>query len=221
MRFTMRQTLVLFLLFCLPVFSGCSDDDDPESSTPPVLTQTPVNISGPFDAQDETFGDVSFASSSPVLRPFGILIAASTYSRRLDYYTTVEAPVVAASNGIVSAVFENPFEEGDFEVHVTSIPGSDFTIIYDHVNRVLIQEDLAVVAGDTIGTAGNFSETVGRFSLQISTGAGVDQRWHCPLTYGDDAFIEAHELLLDEYQSRGLTPRYDSLCVRKVLGPSD
>ncbi len=214
-----KHLLGAIIGICLLAVIGCADEDDPITSTPPVLSYTPVNIEGPYNASDSTFGDIFFKAESPVMRPFGHLIALSTYTRQIEYYTTMDAPVIACVNGIVDEVIENPFIEGDYEIRVVFIPGSDYTVIYDHVNDVLIQEDLAITAGDTLGTAGNFSDNVSKVSLSIITGTGSDERWYCPLTFGDDEFVQAHETLVDAYNDRGRTPRYDSLCVLQVLGP--
>lgn len=213
-----RRLITFFLLLILAVFAGCSEDEDSEASTPPTLSHTPLDLSGPYNDTTRTYGDISFLAASPVIRPFGTLVGTDTYTKRLHYYTTPEAPVVAVSNGIVSTVFENPVTEGDFEVQVTSIPGSDFTIIYDYVQLVVVQADLAISAGDTIGYAGYYNDDIGHFSLQVTTGEGVNQRWYCPLIYGDDAFVSAHTVLLNEYRSQNRVPNYDSLCLQQILG---
>ncbi|MEZ5360109.1 MAG: hypothetical protein R3F48_14930 [Candidatus Zixiibacteriota bacterium] len=199
--------------------TGCSDDDNPESATTPNLTHAPLNLTGPYNAGNQTYGSISFIPGSPAFKPFGVSLGVDTYLKRMSYYTVPEAPIVAVSNGIVSAIIENPIDEGDYEVHVTSIPGSDFTIVYDWVQRVAVQEDLAVLPGDTIGYAGYYNDDLGKFSLQITTGESSTQRWYCPLIYGDDNFVAEHDALLDQYTALNRSPHYDSLCLQQILGP--
>ena len=217
----MKFCIAGLCLLCMAIIAGCGGEDDPVTATPPVFSVAPVNLVGPYNAQTKTFGSISFAATSPALVPFGAEISTNSYTKVFDYYPVLDAPVVAVCEGIVSAVFENPFIEGDYEIQVTVTPGADFTVIYDHVNQVRIQEALLVKPGDTLGVAGNWSDAVSRFSLGITTGEGVNQRWYCPMNYGDSTFKNLHQQLLQAYNAQNIQPYYDTVCAAAVIGPGN
>ena len=215
-----------FIIAALVLFSfaACSEDDnDPQTATLPVFSATPVDISGPYDDADSTYGDIKFIS--PVIVPFGTMIEVSwvapafRLSPAIEYYTIPGAPIIAVTAGIVDTIMDNPIEQGDQEIHIIALPGSDYLIIYDHVLNVTVLESSTVSAGDTIGYAGTWSDNIRRVGLQVNLGEGNDERSYCPLDYGDSAFVEQHRRLLNEYNNRGFTPPYDTLCLSGAVTP--
>ncbi|MCK5126856.1 MAG: hypothetical protein KAR42_11430 [candidate division Zixibacteria bacterium] len=216
---TIRFLIIILAAAGLLSLAGCSDEKDPVTATPPELVQPPVDISGPYNTGSSTFGAISFHATSPVITPFGVKINIFEYGKALDYYTVPNTPVIAVSRGIIDAIIDNPLTEGDREIQVTSLPGSEFKIIYDHVLDVRVLEDIIIEPGDTLGVVGNWNDDVRRFSLTVTTGAGINQLWYCPLSFGDQSFIEKHNLLLQEYTRQNRTPVYDSVCIARTLGP--
>lgn len=208
---------VIFLLALLVVSSGCEDKKDPITAELPVFSVTPVDISGPYNPADSTYGDIKFID--PVLLPFGAVLDLHHLSPGIEYYTDTGAAVRAVCNGVVAAIFENPLSEDDYEIHVTALPGSDYTIIYDHILLVNVLESELVYPGDTIGRAGNWTDKMRRTTLQVTVGEGSDTRSYCPLNYGDSAFNASHRKLLQEYNTRGFTPTYDTLCLSGAVTP--
>lgn len=215
----MRQnSFRAFLFLCLlAVLSGCEDEQDPITAELPVFSVTPVDMTGPFDPTDSTFGDIKFID--PVLRPFGAVLNLHRLSPAIEYYTDTGAAVRAVCEGVVAAILGNPISQGDYEVHVTALPGSDYTIIYDHVLRVNVLKSELVYPGDTIGWAGTWTDKMRRTELQVNVGEGSDTRSYCPLNFGDSSFVALHRGLLQEYNNHGFTPSYDTLCISGPVQP--
>jgi hypothetical protein len=208
-------SLVFGSVLILAAFLSCSgDEDDPITSQPPVFSETPVDIA--YDPVDSSFGDIIFMA--PVLTPFGASIGNNQYLPGIEYFTVPGAPVLAVTEGIVDTIVENPLIEGDYELRVISIPGSDYTVIYDHILDVAVLQNSQVLPGDTLGQAGNWSDFMRRTILQVTLGEGSDLRSYCPLNFGDSIFNTRHQLLLAEY-NRQFPPGYSSFCLQSVVGP--
>ena len=216
-----RRFALSFVLLALSmVIIACSDDEtNPETAVPPVFSSTPVHMDGPYDPADSTYGDIKMVS--PVLLPFGTAINQYQLSPAIEYYTVPDAPVLAVTTGIVESILANPIDEADYEVWVRCRPGSDYIVIYDHVLNptAYVLENVLVEPGDTIGLAGNWSSTMRRTGLQINNDVGDEATAYCPLNFGDSLFLDAHQKLLDEYNLRGFTPHYNSLCITGTVIP--
>lgn len=204
---------IYFLLgfFVLLGISCTKDDKDPITAQPPVLSITPVDIKGPYDNSDSTFGDIKMVA--PVIIPFGEYIDNYRRSPAIEYFTRPGAAVVAVTKGLVEVISQNSPDQGDYEVHVRCLPGSDYLVIYDHMISLYVLENIIVEPGDTLGFAGNWNDIMRRTELQINNDAGDIVRAYCPLLYGDSAFVEDHQKLLDEYNQLGFSPTYNSLCL--------
>ncbi len=197
---------------------ACSDDDnDPITSQPPIFSATPVDLSGPYNPADSTFGDIKMVE--PVVIPFGAPLDQYRLSPAIEYYTRPEAPVLAVTRGLVEIISSNLPEWNDYEIRVTSLPGSDYQVIYDHVIDLFVLENAVVEPGDTLGRAGSWTDKVSRTELQINYGEGSNERAYCPLAFGDSAFVAAHQKLIDEYNRLDFAPRYDSICVAGTVVP--
>lgn len=212
-----KTRLFIILSFGLLIILSCDDEKDPVTAEPPIFSATPVDISGPYDSSDSTFGDIKMVE--PVIIPFGALLDLHRRSPAIEYYTRPGAAVLAVTKGVVEKILENPPDQGDYEILVTALPGSDYTIIYDHVLNLYVLEDVVVEPGDTLGEAGTWSENMRRTELQVNLGEGTNERSYCPLNFGDSAFVEQHRLLLEEYNNRGFTPTYDTLCLVETVQP--
>ena len=214
--FAGRSTIIVLLAAALAFwFVSCDDEKDPVTATPPVFSVTPVDIA--FNPADSSFGDVVF--QAPVLTPFGAPLPPdfNRFSPAFEYFTVMNAPIRAVTNGVVSSITENPIEEGDYEIRVTCLPGSDYTVIYDHILDVTVLEVSLVAPGDTLGFAGNWNDFMGHVELQVNTGDPGQERAYCPLNFGDSAFKAQHNQLLHEYNRRGFKPSYDTLCLRAFV----
>lgn len=208
--------LLLFLsampILLIALLTSCADDTkDPVTAEPPVFSVTPVNLQGPYDGSDSTFGDIKMIK--PVITPFGEYIDTYQRTTNIEYYTRPGAAVLAVTRGLVETITENPMEPGNYEIRVRCLPGSDFLVIYKHITQKYVLEDLDIGPGDTIGFAGSLSDVAGMTALQVNNDAGDIVRAYCPLKYGNDNFKEAHQQLLDEYNRLGFTPSYISLCL--------
>lgn len=212
-----KYYIAITMAAVLILSASCSDEDNPATAVSPIFSVTPVDISGPYLAADSTYGDIKFVL--PVIVPFGSSLSGDRLSPAIEYYTVPGAEVRAITAGVVTAILANPVEEGDYEIQITSLPGSDYLVIYDHVLNVQVQESLPVDPGEILGEAGTWNETMRRTSLQVNIGQNADERSYCPLNYGDSVFVEQHRRLLQEYNSRILIPKYDSLCLSGPVGP--
>lgn len=212
-----KQLYIIVLgLLILTWVTACQNKVE-GNPTPPIFSVTPVDMSGPYDVGTKTYGDILM--EEPVLIPFGAVLTGNQKSPAIEYYTVPDAPVRAVCYGRVDAVLDNPVEQGDYEIHVTALPGSAYLIIYDHVLNVTVLEGELVNAGDTLGDAGTWTDTMRRTELQINTGTGSNERSYCPLNFGDSAFVADHIKLLNEYNIRGFSPRYDTLCLEDYVIP--
>ncbi len=215
----MRRMTLLTVVLAVTGLVGqsCHDEKDPSTSIPPIFSVTPVDLSGAYDPSDSTLGDIKFIP--PVIVPFGAVLDQYHLSPAIEYYTRPEAPVRAVAAGLIEAVTANPPEQGDYEIRVTCSPGSDYTVIYDHLLDVVVQAGIRVAPGDTLGTAGTWSDKLRRTELQVNLGDGNNTRSYCPLNYGDSSFMDGHRRLLREYTARIVTPAYDTLCLSGPVIP--
>ncbi len=216
---TSVRVFILFMaavLLSVTALVSCKDKTSPEASVPPVLSVTPVDIA--FNPDNSTYGDIMFGSGSPVLTPFGALIPPDNVVRSasFEYFTVPGAVVRAVTHGVVDTIIENP-DQADYQVRVACLPGSEYTVIYDHVVNLGVLQASLVDPGDTIGQAGTWNETTRRTELLVTVGYGTDRRAYCPLNYGDSAFIALHKQLLAEYNRLNISPHYDSLCLQSVI----
>jgi len=218
----MRRVILLTAVLTVMGLVGqsCHDEKDPSNSIPPVFSVTPVDLSGAYDPSDSTLGDIKFIK--PVIVPFGALLDQYRLSPAIEYYTRPEAPVRAVTAGLIEAVTANPPEQGDYEIRITCLPGSDYTVIYDHLLDVIVQAGIRVAPGDTLGTAGTWLDKLRRTELQVNLGDGNNTRSYCPLNYGDSSFVEGHRRLFQEYIARIVLldlPAYDTLCLSGPVIP--
>lgn len=204
----------ILLVFITLLLNSCSDKNDPSTAVPPVFSVTPVDIE--FNPANTSYGDIIF--TAPVLTPFGASIGNDEYMPGMEYFTRPGAPVRAVTAGIVDAIIENEVE-GDYQIRVVATPGSDYMVIYDHVNDVKVLQISQVLPGDTIGEAGNWNDTMRRFILEVSLGEAPDERFYCPMKYGDSAFAARHNVLLLAYNLWSADSDYDSLCLRDFVIP--
>ena len=218
----MNKRIVLFLgLFAISIIIVACEDDasDPATAVPPVFSNTPVYMEGPYDSSDLTYGDIKMVA--PVITPFGAALDPYHLSPAIEYFTRPDAPVLAVTTGVVETILANPPEEADYQIWVRCLPGSDYKVIYDHVLNptAYILQNVLVEPGDTMGLAGTWSAGMRRTELQINNDAGDEERAYCPLNFGDSLFIDAHQKLLDEYNQRGFAPHYNSLCLTGTVIP--
>jgi hypothetical protein len=196
------------------LLAACSDDDDPTTAQQPLLSVTPIDIA--YDPADSSYGDIMFVF--PVFTPFGASLGNDRFSFAMEYFTVLDAPVRAVTEGIVDTIIVYP-DEGYYEVHVTSIPGSDYTVIYDYVYDLSILDASPVTPGSIIGKSAPLNDSTGLTQLKISVGEGSNLRYYCPIRFGEASFVALHLALLQEYNRRGFEPHYDSLCLKNVLYP--
>ena len=190
-------------VLCLAACGG--DDFDPDEP-PPVLTVTPVDMAGAYNAGQMRQGDVRF--EGPVLLPFGTALPSGP-SPAIEYIAVPDAPVRACSPGRIMQILTNE-GQGDFEVHIQPHENSRWLLIYDHVLAVSVTEGQDVAAGAPLGTAGNWSATGRRTELQINDLANSVSV--CPLSLGDAAFRDAHEALRQTIVAEGFGP-LDDVCL--------
>lgn len=213
-----RQYCIVALSFLLCSISlSCREKKDPATAVPPVFSVTPVRMDGPFDEGNLLKGDIKFLP--PVLVPFGESLGGGRFSPAIEYYTRPDAPVRAVTAGLIDTIFANPAEQGDYELHIVCLPGSDYLIIYDHLLEIAVLQGSLVEPGDTLGKAGTWNDQMRRVELQINTGTGANTRSYCPLNFGDTAYVRLHHELLQEYNIRGFVPQYDTLCLTGVVTP--
>jgi len=178
---------IFFLIVIALSVTSCSDEEDPITAQPPVFSETPVDID--YNPDDSSYGDIVF--TLPVLTPFGISLGNERYSKGFEYFTVPGAPVRAVTDGIVDTIIYNEIE-GDYRIEVISSPGAQYLVTYNHVNDVEVLPISRVTPGDTLGEAGNWNNDMRRFLLMVSLGERGNERFYCPLNYGDSAFVAGH-----------------------------
>lgn len=194
---------------------SCKNSTESESTAVPVFTATPVNITGPYNATNQTYGDIKFVT--PVIQPFGVNLGDSL-SPAIVYYTVPNAPVRGVTKGVVDTIIYNQ-DNGDYTIRVTCLPGSAYTVFYGHVVDVQVLKSSVVNPWDTIGQAGTWNSTTRRTCLQINYVNGNNTRAYCPLNFGDTSFVQQHRRLLVQYNALDFQPSYDTLCISGPISP--
>ena len=196
---------------------SCKNSTESGSTAVPVFSETPVNIAGPYNAANQTYGDIKFIA--PVIQPFGYNLGDHLYPA-IEYYTIPGAPVRAVTKGVVDTIITNSvIDGGDFQIRVISLPGSAYTVIYDHILNYKVQQKSLVYPGDTIGEAGYPTTTTRRTSLQVNYVDGTNTRAYCPLNFGDTSFVQQHRGLIAQYNALNFQPPYDSICISGPIIP--
>ena len=195
---------------------GGGSADDSVVDGPPVLSVTPVDLTGPYDGATDTYGALNFAHN-PII-PFGYELHPGVCNPAFEYYTVAGAEVRAASAGVVVWMFEN---EGiaDWEIHVRSHDGSKWVVQYDHVVAPTVAEGERVVAGTVLGGAGIWSATIARTELSVTFVASPSSSTsYCPLDFGTASFNAQHVEMLSAVNARGHGP-YASICLTGTCEP--
>jgi|GEM_PF-3421631 len=196
---------------------SCKNSTESESTAVPVFSVTPVNMTGPYNAGDQTYSDIKFVA--PVIQPFGYNLGDRLYPA-IEYFTVADAPVRAVTKGVVDTIITNSVVDGgDYQIRVISLPGSAYTVIYDHVLSSRVLPKSLVNPGDTIGLAGYPSTLAHRTSLQVNYVSGTTIRAYCPLDFGDTSFVQQHRRLISQYNALNFQPRYDTICISGPINP--
>lgn len=208
---------LLSALLILPLCRCKSGDGDKQ--TPPVLSVTPISLTGPYDPASKSFGDVSFRSDRAFI-PFGGALTATTLNAAFEYYTTAAALVRASCGGEIVYMFKNQGFD-DWEIHIKSSETAYWTVQHDHVSDPVVQQGDRVNAGDVLGRTGEWNRTqgIGRTELSVAyaEGPGLDM-CHCPTEFGTANFIQDHNALLAALNTHGFGP-LASLCLAATVKP--
>ncbi len=222
--------LIIFLCMLFVIFNCEKKRDNPldpkaknykppnqekPDATPPVLSVTPVDISGPYDPGNGTYGDINFNSTALIC--FGDKLGPDRFSPAIEYYTITNAIVRASTAGIVTWIFKND-GLSDYEIHIALSKNSLWLIIYDHILEPVISVNDQVKAGDILGKAGEWSASVRRTELQINY-TGDKELSYCPLNFGTSDFIQKHENLLQELHNHSKVTHCSSVCVQDTVIP--
>jgi hypothetical protein len=187
------------------------DDGDGGGDDELVLSVTPVDMTGPLDVPTQTYGDIRF--EDPVIVPFGADLGGGDLSPAFEYITVPDAPVRAATEGVVVAVEFQP-GPNDYEIRIAQ--GSRWLVVYDHVLNVVVSVGNVVDPGDALGTAGTWSGTAGRTELQVNDqDANVSL---CPTDFGTEEFVDLHEALRAAVDASAFGP-LPSLCLVESVVP--
>lgn len=217
-RYMMLLSSVAVVLMLLCTIS-CEDDNNKGRTgldrTRPVLSVTPIELTGPFDGLGNRYGDVLFDYVTPVI-PFGAILGSGATNPAIEYYTIPIALVRSCCAGVVVQVFQN---EGlsDFEIHIRTSSNNAWNVQYDHVLDPTVTEGSVVVAGEVLGGSGEWSGAMRRTELAVSDTENGDLSY-CPLDFGDDDFVARHEGLMDALNDRGFGP-FESLCAAETVVP--
>ena len=153
MRLTRRCTrcstaaLVLFAVACGGGGGGDGDGGGGDG-TPPVLSVTPVDLTGPYSVARDAFGDVTFSHRDAVI-PFGDELTPGVDNMAFEYYTVPGAPARACCAAVVVFMFQNE-GQSDYEIHTRPSRDSTWVIQYDHVTNPTVAENDTIVAGQVL-----------------------------------------------------------------------
>lgn len=138
---------------------------------PPVLKNLIVSIEV-WDQATNLAGSIFFkASREKVFLEFGATKEANnaqgySYLPTFEYYTTPEAVVFSPIDGVITTMTYQA-DTDDYEMSIVPELGSDWIIFIDHVKDLQVSSGETLVAGQVLGTAGNFDATLGRTELQV------------------------------------------------------
>jgi hypothetical protein len=182
---------------------------------PPPRLQNLAVAFAPWDPVTDLAGDFVFvAAEEKVFLEFGAVVNTPDGPKTLptfEYRVDPDAVVVSPIDGRVEAIaFDS--DTNDYEIHLLSSPLSPFLVVVDHVTDPLVAEGDAVVAGQTLGQPGTFSDTLGRTELQLVN--FVERRSYCPLALAAPALAaDLHadvSGLMDDWESfQGDAALYD------------
>ncbi len=214
---TMRMIcrLVVMALACA-IVTGCDDDSSDgrrADDSPPVLSVSPIDLTGPYNAVENRYGDVTFAHRDAII-PFGGALGPGRLSMSYEYYTIPAAPVRACCDSVVTWMFQN---EGllDYEIYTRRSEGATWAIQYDHVLNPTVSEGDRLTAGQVMGESGEWSSTIRRFELAVIDPTGLAI---CPSDFGTTDFNAQHDAILAAMNAQGFGP-YASLCLTNVVVP--
>ncbi len=201
------------------LLAGCGDGEkisQPlESCTPPSLSVTIVDLSGPYDGVAKRQGDA--LCDVPCAIPFGEVLSPGQLNVAYEIITTPTAQVRASTAGIVEVVETNPAPQTDSEIRIRVEPGSPWQVIYDHVNFVTVGMGDSVAPGTVLGTAGDWDQNHGRVELQINDDSV--RLSVCPEPLGTVEFNDAH---LDWLAAHNLVTGatvYGTVCLTDTVVP--
>jgi hypothetical protein len=206
----LQSALLVLILSC------CKHGDDGEQ-TPPVLSVTPVSLSGPYQPATKSFGEISFRDNRAFI-PFAGLLTATTLNPGFEYYTTADALVRASCGGEIVYMFKNDGID-DWEIHIKSSPETNWSVQHDHVSDPVVRQGDRVNAGDVMGGTGRWNQAlgIGRTELCViyAEGPGTDM-CHCPIDFGTAGFVQAHNGLLAALNAQGFGS-LASLCLAATV----
>jgi hypothetical protein len=132
------------------------------------------------------------AIDAKVFTVFGGLLNGTTLNPTFEYKPAEGSSVMSMTGGVVSGVgFDEDHQ--DYSIIVVPEGAPDWIVNYDHVLNPSVDEGDVVVAGDAIGSVGNWYGGVGRTEIQVIN--QDDGLSYCP-------FLVFDEDLSAEYQDK-------------------
>ncbi|MHB8649263.1 MAG: peptidoglycan DD-metalloendopeptidase family protein [Gaiellaceae bacterium] len=199
---------------------GAQGGPTPAQQAPPVIENLPV-VLGTYDSSTGRAGDFLFThDQSPAKGPiseFADQIATGSGTKLTSEigfdWLAQGTPILVVAAGIVTK--ENfQSDTQDYEIWEQPVAGSQWTIIYDHVDSPAVAEGATVAAGQRLGTAHPNGGSTAFSELQlVQRVSDVTHQW-CPTKYLDSNVAATvatalRQLMSDWEAYRGDTSIYD------------
>ncbi|MBI3071552.1 MAG: hypothetical protein HYY84_05420 [Deltaproteobacteria bacterium] len=207
--------------------------------SPVVLSWTPVDLSGTYDAGSKRLGALVCDPTTPAgqdavygmfcFHPFGIMVDwipghLTMRNPTFDYVIPLNEPVRAVTAGRVRSLTlktESWVGPNEYGLLLEPRPHSAYQIEYDHLKDPVVAIGAMVDAGDTLGTGGRcqgcdlayaFIEVGVHYHLGATDGSASNR---CPTTYGTAEFVERHQVAADTQKAVFPSSKWnaDSPCV--------
>ncbi len=160
-------------LLSAAITAACSKKEEKPDITPPVLSETPVEI-----------------TSVTSFIPFGADLSAVQKNPAFEYrLTSAEVQVRSVCSGYIDRIMMND-NFPDYEIWVKTSSNSIWKIIYDHVLNLKVTKDQKLSPGDILGDVGTGNRTELQINKSISHNKELS---YCPFDFATNDFINKHK----------------------------
>lgn len=181
------------------------------TTTPdPVLKNLIIDIE-PYNSGTGMAGGFNFTDSyneEKVFLEFGAEVDDGAGGTKIlptfEYRTDPDAQVYSPVKGEITMLdFQDDTQ--DYELSIGQSSFDTVGVWIDHVKNIQVAEGDSVKAGDLLGTAGNWSATVGRVELMLTNTVG----YPCPFNYFDEDLKTEYENKITQLMNDWETFKYD------------
>ena len=190
---------MVFLVATFVIFA--LDNNFVGTDEKPTLKNLIVDFGNP---EEDNFGDFPTDFDEKVFLEFGAHVSGPNGEDEIlptfEYIVKTDAKVKAAADGYMTDVMYQP-ETQDYEIITRPTKWSLWTVSYDHVTNLMVEEGDFVKAGQTIGNPGTWDGKHGRVELMVSKIANGESHHVCPFEFFDKKLVKTYESKILEFMN--------------------